>query len=140
MNKKIIISIIVLILAFGIYLFISAASKNKPVVSLGEIYVKVFNVEPNGVVKSPMEITGEARGTWYFEASFPIKIYDSNGTLLGSAIAQAQSDWMIENFVPFKATLVFGTSTTPTGELVFKKDNPSDLPENAAEFKIPVKF
>lgn len=128
------------ILAFGVYLFLSMAAKEKPVVNLGEIYVRVFNLDPEAVIKSPMEITGEARGSWYFEASFPIKIYDANGKLLGTAIARAESDWMTEDFVPFKTTLTFSTPTTTTGQLVFRKDNPSGLTENDAEFTIPVKF
>jgi len=140
MTKKIFILILILIFGFGAYLYLSMAAKEKTTVSLGDVYVRVFNLEPGAVVKSPMEIRGEARGSWYFEASFPIKIYDSNGTLLGTAIAQAESDWMTEDFVPFNTTLTFSTPTTTTGQLVFKKDNPSGLPQNDAEFKIPVKF
>lgn len=140
MSKKILVSILILLLAFGVYLFLTMAAKEKPIVSLGEIYVRVFDLDPGATIKSPMEITGEARGTWYFEASFPIKIYDANGTLLGTAIAQAESDWMTENFVPFRTTLIFSTPTTTTGQLIFRKDNPSGLPEHDAEFKIPVKF
>lgn len=140
MSKKILVLILILILTFSVYLFISIASKEKSVVNLGEIYVRVFNLDPGTVVKSPMEITGEARGTWYFEASFPIKIYDVNGTLLGTAIAQAEGDWMTEDFVPFRTTLTFVSATTTIGKIVFRKDNPSGLPENDAEFNIPVKF
>ena len=138
--KKFIISIIIILLVFVIYLFISIAMNEKSVVNLGEIYVRVFTIEPSTIVKSPLEISGEARGNWFFEASFPIKIYDANGVLLGTAIAQAQGDWMTEDFVPFKTTLIFSTPTTATGEIVFKKDNPSGLSENDAEFRIPVKF
>lgn len=95
---------------------------------------------PGTLVTSPLDILGTARGTWYFEASFPVRIYDANNTLLGTAIAQAQSDWMTENFVPFKTTLVFSTPTTETGTLVFVKDNPSGLPQNDDSFSIPVVF
>jgi hypothetical protein len=94
----------------------------------------------NQVVGSPLSIEGEARGTWYFEASFPIKIVDANGKVLGSAIAQAQSDWMTEDFVPFKAQLSFSVPSTETGILIFKKDNPSGLPEHDDELQIPIRF
>src|ERR1035437_886872 len=77
-----------------------------------------INIKAGDTVGSPLEINGEARGTWYFEASFPVKIYDSNGKLLGSVPAQAQSDWMTENFVPFKASLDFATPTTDSGILI----------------------
>lgn len=94
----------------------------------------------NTLISSGYEVTGEARGYWYFEASFPVEIHDMYGTLLGTAIAQAQSDWMTENFVPFKATLIFKKPTTDTGYLIFKKDNPSGLPEHDDELRIPVRF
>lgn len=91
-------------------------------------------------IKSPFELSGEARGLWYFEASFPIRIYDAEGVLLGTAVAQAQNDWMTEEFVPFKAVLTFTPPTTKTGTLVFEKDNPSGLPEHARELRVLVQF
>ncbi len=102
--------------------------------------IRVTSPLPNSLVKSPITVTGEARGGWYFEASFPVKIYDANGKLLGQAPAQAQGEWMTNNFVPFKATFNFATSTTATGVIVFEKDNPSGLPENDAQVRVPVRF
>lgn len=92
------------------------------------------------MVSSPLRIKGEARGYWYFEASFPVRIYDANNMLLGTAIAQAQGDWMTEDFVPFDDTLIFQRPTTETGTIVFEKDNPSGLPENEDMIRIPVRF
>jgi len=60
--------------------------------------------------------------------------------VLGQIPAQAQGDWMTENFVPFAATLDFTTPTTATGSLILEKDNPSGLPENDKQLTIPVKF
>ncbi len=102
--------------------------------------IQVSAPKPNAVVASPLTITGKARGTWYFEASFPVKIYDGYGRLLGSVPAQALSDWMTEDFVPFEAKLSFAVPSTDSGTLVLEKDNPSGLPENADELRIPVKF
>lgn len=110
-----------------------------PVKNISDL-IRVSTPIEDAVVMSPLLIEGEARGTWYFEASFPIRIYDAKNILLGTAIAQAQSDWMTENFVPFKATLTFNKSTTSTGTLVFEKDNPSGLPEHANEFRMPIRF
>ncbi len=101
--------------------------------------IVVSNPQPNELVKSPLLITGEARGAWFFEASFPVKILDENGNELARVPAQAQSDWMTENFVPFKAEIEF-VPTTETGFLVLGKDNPSGLPQNAAEIRIPIRF
>ncbi len=104
--------------------------------------IKVTIPLPDEAVKSPLTVSGEARGTWYFEASFPIELVDTNGKRLAVTPAQAQSDWMTENFVPFTATLTWSsTSTTATsGVLILHKDNPSGLPEHDEELRIPVKF
>jgi hypothetical protein len=102
--------------------------------------IKITAPKPNDIVKSPLLITGEARGNWYFEASFPVKLIDANGDLIVQGHAEALSDWMTTDFVAFKATLEFEKPATPTGTLVLEKDNPSGLPENAAEVRIPVRF
>ena len=101
--------------------------------------VDVYAPLPNSIVESPLEITGEARG-WYFEGSFPVKITDANGNILGQAPAEAQGDWMTTSSVPFKATIGFSTSTTKNGYLILEKDNPSGMPEKAESVEIPVKF
>lgn len=102
--------------------------------------IKVDNPRPNQTIESPLEIEGEARGSWFFEATFPIKLFDKNNNLLGSANAQAQDEWTTENFVAFKAEIKFSSPTTGKGTLVLEKSNPSDLPENADELRIPVAF
>ena len=102
--------------------------------------IKVTTPKPNQIIETPLIIEGEARGFWYFEASFPIKIFDGNGKLLGSTIAQAKSDWMTENFVPFSAELDFSFPATELSALVLEKDNPSGLPENSDELRFPVYF
>ena len=103
-------------------------------------FIRLTSPRPNQSVRSPLQIMGQARGMWYFEASFPIKIFDANGKQLGIAIAQAQGDWMTENFVAFQATLEFEKPATKTGELVFQKDNPSGDPAKDDALRIPVKF
>lgn len=102
--------------------------------------IKIDSPRPNTVVASPLQVTGQARGTWYFEAVFPVKLLDADGNVLAQGQGQAQSDWMTENFVPFKATLEFTAPTTGTGTLVLEKDNPSGLPQNADSLIVPVKF
>ncbi|OGF69147.1 hypothetical protein A3H65_01010 [Candidatus Giovannonibacteria bacterium RIFCSPLOWO2_02_FULL_45_14] len=105
-----------------------------------ENLIRLASPRPNNIVTSPLLIEGEARGTWYFEASFPVSLYDANGKLLARTPAQAEGEWMTENFVPFKAGLKFNPPTTDTGFLILEKDNPSGLPEHADELKIPVRF
>jgi hypothetical protein len=94
----------------------------------------------NAVVTSPLIVTGEARGTWYFEASFPVFLLDANRAEVAVVPAQAQGEWMTENFVPFITTLNFTPPATDTGFVVFKKDNPSGLPEHDASVEVLVRF
>lgn len=102
--------------------------------------VVVYYPKPAEKLSNPYKISGLAKGTWFFEASFPIIIEDENGKEMSRTIAMAMSDWMTEDFVPFEAEITFDAPSTKTGVLVFKKDNPSGLPENDDEFKVPIKF
>ncbi len=99
----------------------------------------VINPKQNELVSSPLKIEGEAKGTWFFEASLPVKLFDSENNIIVSGPAAAQSDWMTEKPVKFVSTLVFSTTAT-SGYLVIVKDNPSGLPENDASIKVPVRF
>lgn len=102
--------------------------------------IRASSPRPNQIIKSPLVIQGEARGFWFFEASFPIKLLDENDNLIAKIVAQAKSDWMTEDFVPFRVELIFSAPSTEKGTLVLEKDNPSGLPENADELRIPVRF
>lgn len=95
----------------------------------------------NATVSSPLHVEGQARGNWYFEASFPVELRDSANNILTTGIAQAQGDWMTTNFVPFEVDLIFtspGVGTT--GTLILRKDNPSGEPQFDDELVIPVIF
>lgn len=102
--------------------------------------IRLNSPRPNQIISSPLIITGEARGTWYFEASFPVKLADEKGNELAQVVAQAQSEWMTKDFVPFKAELKFETPSTKNGFLTLEKDNPSGLPENEDKLTIPIRF
>lgn len=109
---------------------------------LASTSVMVQNITPlpGTKVTSPLVVKGEARGSWYFEASFPVRLEDAGGTVVAQGIAQAQGEWMTENFVPFIATLSWTGTTTGNGLLKLIKDNPSGLPEHAGEIEIPITF
>jgi len=102
--------------------------------------IKVIRPSSGQEISSPLAVEGEARGSWFFEAQFPITITDEQGNILGSAAAIAQSDWMTEDFVPFNAEIAFFAQTIRNGFLVLTNDNPSGLPENQKQIKIPVVF
>lgn len=93
----------------------------------------------NMAVSSPFVVSGKARGYWFFEASFPIELRDTKGNVLQTIVAQAQDEWMTTEFVPFTAQLIFTKPVSPMpAVLVFKKDNPSGLPEHDDSIEIPI--
>ncbi len=100
--------------------------------------IKITNIEPNQAVSSPIKITGQARGTWFFEGSFPVKLISESGEQLATGTAQAEGDWMTENFVNFNVNLTYGATTSTKAILIFEKDNPSGLLANEAAFALPV--
>jgi len=104
--------------------------------------IRITSPRPNEEITSPLTITGEARGYWYFEASFPIVLTDWDGRIIAEGYATAQDDWMTEEFVPFEAELTFtaDTSVSKRGTLILKKDNPSGLPEHDDALEFPVYF
>ncbi len=99
--------------------------------------VKVFLPPVGGSVRNEFTAVGEARGTWFFEASFPVQVRDSTNNLIGRGIAQAGGEWMTADFVPFTAQVTVENYSGPA-ELVFLKDNPSGLPENSDSVSIPI--
>lgn len=103
--------------------------------------IKLTSPRPGATVSSPLTVTGEARGYWFFEASFPVMLTDWDGKIIAQGIATAKGDWMTEEFVPFEATLTFvpeaGTYSN-RGTLILQKDNPSGLPEHDDALEIPV--
>ena len=133
MKRNIFILIFVLVLVF-VVVALSRSGES------GDDTIRVSSPTFNQIIKSPLMISGEARGSWYFEASFPILLVDASDNVIAQGIATAEKNWMTNDLVPFKATLQFENSTAINGTLIFKKDNPSGLPENDASIRVPVRF
>jgi hypothetical protein len=102
---------------------------------------------PYAAVLSPFTVTGEARGTWYFEADFPVVLTDADGTVIAEVPATAEGEWQTKEFVPFTATIEFesqyaegDSDTLKNGFLILRKDNPFGLPEYDDALEIPVRF
>jgi len=102
--------------------------------------IQVTSPKPDDLVKSPLRISGKARGSWFFEASFPVTLLDDNNEILARIALQAKGDWMTSDFVDFENMLSFSKPETDVGSLLFENDNPSGLPENAKSFSIPIRF
>lgn len=95
---------------------------------------------PDTVIRSPLTVSGEAKGGWFFEANIPVVLKDQNGAVIAQAGGQAKGDWTTTSFVPFTATLDFQNPGTPYGTLEIRKDNPSGVAQNAGSFSVPVRF
>lgn len=93
---------------------------------------------PGAVTGKDFSVIGRARGVWFFEASFPLELLDKDGKLLATGFAQADGEWMTENFVPFKGEIQAPKSYIGPATLVLKKDNASGLPEHDASISFPI--
>lgn len=97
--------------------------------------------DPGDIVASPLTITGEAHGTWFFEATFPVELQDADGNVIAQSYVTADGNWMTEDFVSFSATLTFTVPAGVTeGVLYLRKDNPSGLAAYDDEVHFPVSF
>jgi hypothetical protein len=143
LQKTIIIIFLAIILIVGLNLFVFSkfAGKLEEKITYTNSSTDLIVVElpyPGAVVGKDFSVIGKARGTWYFEASFPVLVLDKNGKTLAAVPAQAQSDWMTENFVPFKVDIKITEAYIGPATLVLKKDNPSGLPEHDASISFPI--
>ncbi len=93
---------------------------------------------PGAVVGKDFSVIGKARGTWYFEASFPVKVLDKDGNVLAQMPAQAEGGWMTENFVPFKADIKIPETYIGPATLILKNDNPSGDPTRDKSISFPI--
>ena len=95
---------------------------------------------PNSKIISPIVISGEVIGEWFFEGDFPIELRDASDQIIAGGYVSAQSDWMIDGFVRFEAQLDFVKPASKTGMLILMKDNVSGLSEHDKSLEIPVYF
>jgi hypothetical protein len=149
--KYLLIAVVVAGIAFGAYWYGTqrdggAAVPTASTTPLADDMVVLYEPLPEGSVSSPLTVRGKARGTWFFEASFPVTLTDWDGRIIAQTPAQAKGDWMTTEFVEFEATLTFVTPAGPgadqpnRGFLILQKDNPSGLPEHDDSREIMVFF
>lgn len=140
MNRIFLGIMIAIIVVLGGYALYARRAEAPAPVLVADDRIRIAAPLANSVVVSPLAVSGEARGTWYFEASFPLALLDADRAVVVEWYAQAQGEWMTEDSVPFSGTLEFTAPASDTGYLVFKKDNPSGLPEHDASVEVPVRF
>ena len=144
--KKVLSIIIIILIIAGLGVVWQMTKKETPIEDRGNELekanlIRIDSPRPNQVIRSPLTITGQARGNWFFEASFPVVLTNWDGLIIAQGIATAQGEWMTTEFVPFEAVLTFSVDKNTysnRGSLILQKDNPSGLPEHDDALEIPV--
>lgn len=88
-------------------------------------------------VAKTFPVRGQARGSWMFEASFPMEVRDPSGEIVGHGFSMTTEDWMTTEFVSYEGKIEVADYSGPA-TLVLKKDNPSGLPEHDDSVSIPI--
>jgi hypothetical protein len=113
----------------------------RPAGNCRDEFIVVASPKPGDLIRSPLKISGQARGTWFFEGDFPLFLKDPKGRIIARGYVTARGQWMTKEFVPFEGTLTFKEpAARGRGTLVFKKDNPTDRPELDDAMELPVRF
>jgi hypothetical protein len=105
--------------------------------------IQVTSPQPEEVAGIPLELSGKARGYWFFEATAPVVVTNWDGLIIGEGYITADGDWMTEEYVPFSGTVSYSLpadSYSATGTIIFQRANPSGLPENDDAFEIRVQL
>jgi hypothetical protein len=152
MTKYFIALFALLIIAAGYFLFTTPAPTTESQLSVEHVEQQPQTPAPvqNDVgitVDSPVamqqisgvaQITGQARGSWYFEGSFPIILLDGNSNEVAYGIATAEDEWMTEAYVPFAGEIDTTGLAAGTYFVMLKKDNPSGEPQNDGQTVFPI--
>ena len=146
MRRTVLALLVIVVVAGGGYLAYRVLRPD-PAPAVETDRIRVEAPRPGDVVESPLVVRGEARGSWYFEADFPVVLVDWDGLIIADGIARARDDWMTEDFVPFRAELSFNSpyeegdpDYMQRGTLILQRANPSGLPENDAAVEVPLRF
>lgn len=86
--------------------------------------IRVTAPEAYATVTPPLIVRGEARGSWFFEGSFPVRLETEGGETLTQVPARALGEWMTDAFVPFEVSVSFAVPTATSARLVLSRDDP----------------
>jgi len=118
----------------------SITPQTQSAVALEAEGIKVTTPRSGQKIKSPMLISGEAVGSWYFEGEIPAILYNAQSEEIIRGNAKANGDWMTDQLVPFELTLEYDQPVTSTGTLILRKNNPSGQDALNQSIEIPIKF
>ncbi|MFH1694358.1 MAG: Gmad2 immunoglobulin-like domain-containing protein [Patescibacteria group bacterium] len=157
-RKKVVVVLLILgIVVFAglVYTFIlskptTEVNTENEVISSKEVFYtpdearEMISVEfpvAGGTISSPLTITGQARGYWFFEATAPVVLVNWDGLIIAEGYIEAEGDWMTEEYVPFEGTIEFQKPDYgENGALIIQRSNPSDLRRNDAAVEVPIRF
>ena len=105
-----------------------------------EDLIVVENVVAEQAITSPFTVRGKARGTWFFEGSFPVALTDENGQLLAESFGHSPESWMTTEFIPFSVDLEFDAPAGTRGSLELMLGNPAGDEGKDRAIIIPVVF
>jgi hypothetical protein len=100
--------------------------------------IQIDGISPGAIISSPIQVTGKANNSWYFERDFPVFLKDENGNTLSSTPAIALSSSRAPGWVPFKADIIFIAGPGTKANLIFELNNPSDTEGFQRSVSIPV--
>ena len=147
MQTKKLYSLVILLVIIMVVGYVYASKKEKTVVEIkteNVIYDNatsdLITVElpfPGAVTGKEFSVIGKARGNWFFEASFPVTVFDKDGNVLVETYASAEGEWMTTHFVPFKAEIKAPISYIGPATVVLYKNKPTDMRELDAKISFP---
>lgn len=107
----------------------------------------LYNLEEGQSISSPLVLLGEAKGTWFFEGSFPVTLTDWDGKIVAEGYAMSLDEWMTEEYVPFSSTVYFDSpyihgdpEFMRRGTVILQKENPAGMPQYNDVVEVPVYY
>lgn len=145
---KVYIIIFIVILLFAVVLTITKKA-NAPVVETPQNNADIgilgngadlvyLSILPKAKVSGILDLTGEVKGGYFFEANILVNILDSNKNVLKQGHGTATTDWMTADPVTFTAAIDFTDLSKGPAYLEIHNDNASGLPENDKSILVPI--
>lgn len=101
--------------------------------------VDIENPAPLESVSSPINISGNAPGNWFFEAQLSVELQDQAGEIMAETSISTDENWMTTDQVPFSGIINYENPNNETNAtLVIRSANPSGLPEKEKSLSIPL--
>lgn len=116
------------------------ASQVKPLEKQTILDRPTVNIKPNQIIQSPLDIQVNSEGEWGgFEGELgTVELFDTQSTRLGLCVLSTTENWMVKGPVHYNCILEFDDSSTSTGKLVFRNNNPTGMVEHDKSFEIPI--